>query len=140
MNHLSFPSCYAKIIRKGKFTRKSSCVKTQEAYRPRHILSVACPGGGGGSRWGGTLSWFWLGAEQGIPCPGVAWVGGAGYPCPGPGWQQGGGGKGVPCPGPGQGGKWCGSRVRIPCPGPSWGVGWRRGYLVLVGVPPPSPW
>ena len=48
--------------------RQSSCVKTQEAYRQCHILSMACAarrGGGGGSGWdggrGGTLSWFWLG-------------------------------------------------------------------------------
>ena len=30
-------------------TRKSSCVKTQGLYRPRRILSVACPVGEGGS-------------------------------------------------------------------------------------------
>ena len=92
-------------------TRKSSCVKTQEAYRPRHILSVAFPALGGG------------GVVAGVPCPGL----GGGIPCPGPGWGVGWGG--VSCPGPdlGTGGypvlvlSGGEGRAGVSCPGPGWG-------------------
>ena len=49
-----------------KATRKSSCGKPQEAYRPQHMLSVACPVGGAG---GGTPSWPDLVGDRGIPNP-----------------------------------------------------------------------
>ena len=68
--------------------RKSSCVKMQEVYHLRRILSMACPvqwgtpswswGGGsypvlvlarGGRWWGrrGTMSWFWPGEGKELP-------------------------------------------------------------------------
>ena len=101
-----------------KETRKSSCVKTQEAYRLRHIMSVAFPAQAGGG-------------ARGLPCPGPGrgWVG---YPVL---VLPGGGVGGVPCPGPGQGvgqgmctlsWSWLGG-------GPlSWSWLGGRGYLVLV--------
>ena len=44
-------------------TRKSSCVKMQEAHRPRSILSMVCPAG-----------------EREYPV--LVLYGGRGYPCP----------------------------------------------------------
>ena len=71
-------------------TRKSSCVKTQEVYRPLCILSVACPAWGGG-----------------------------GYPVLGPGWGEGDalGQVGVSCPGPGRGGGRAGGTLSWSWPG-----------------------
>ena len=117
-------------------TKKSSCVKTEEAYRPRHILSVAFPawgGGGGGGRYlvlvlagerggRGTLSWS---------CPGG---GGRGVPCPGPtqrvgtggtlSWSRQRWGRGVLVLA--RGGGWAGV-MEYPCPSPGCGHG-RGGY------------
>ena len=52
-------------FRENSNIRKSSCVKTHETYRPRLILSMACPAGGEGGK-------------------------GREYPCPGPVWGEGG--------------------------------------------------
>ena len=78
----------------SKRIKKSSCVKTQVAYRPYRILSVVCPGwrGGGcghgrggvggpvlarmddaGARWGYpvlVMAGGWGGGRVGVPCPG----------------------------------------------------------------------
>ena len=79
-------------------TRKSSCVKTQGAYRLHHVLPVV--GGGGvpcpGPDWRvrGTLSWFLLGEwGQEVPCTGPDWGRGRGT-CPGLGRGRMGWGKG----------------------------------------------
>ena len=71
--------------------RKSSCVKTQEAYHPRHILSMVFPAlVGGGGRQGGEYPVLVL---AGGSYPVLVLVGGGaglGIPCLGPDWGQGG--------------------------------------------------
>ena len=87
-------------------TRKSSCVKMEEAYHPRHILSIVFPAwaaGGGGvlcpvAGLGGTLSWLGgytvlvLVGGRGWGYPVLVLAGSravVGVLCTGPGWGRG---------------------------------------------------